>query len=165
MPRPFRSLLVLALALLAAACDSDATGPADLRLVGVWSAGPTPMSVSSGTPVPGFYVYTLSFDPAGGYLWEAAVYGGPGARPEERTAYVRVSGTVTAEGSELRFHPTFSVARSRTGQTPAPLLAVPGAGDARGASYLLVGNRMVMGIDQGGGRTAGQVNFRRAHAK
>ena len=144
MKRCLRLLPALAAALVAA-CDSDATGP-DLRLVGTWTAGPTPVSVSSGASVPGFYVYTLRFDETGGYHWEAAVYGSPEARRTDLLAVVQVSGEVAAEDGELRFHPTFSMARSVTGSTPEALFPVPVAGPRTDTGYLYAGDRLLVSL-------------------
>jgi hypothetical protein len=150
-----RLLLAAVLAFSAAACDSDATGSTDPRLRGTWSSGPSPVSVSSGAPVAGVYMYTLVFDGVGGYQWEAAAFDGSAAR-RGPVAYVRASGTVTADGKTLRFQPSVSVSRNQHG---GGMIATPlgGPGEVKVEYSLVTGGGLYLRLGQAGDRDAGKV--------
>lgn len=105
--RPLRSLLLLPLLALAAACGNDATAPTDQDLLGTWSIEPTPALLPDG----GIRQMTVQFGPDGGYTMETATYSpGVGLRP---VSYGKWMGSVSTAGGALRFHPAGAVSLGR----------------------------------------------------
>jgi hypothetical protein len=108
--RPTRILLALAAALSLAACGDDATSPTDADLLGTWSVQPSDGLI----PGAGVREMTVRFGPDGGFQMETATFAGSAASPG-LLAYGRTVGSVSAEGGQLRFHPSGGVSLDRRG--------------------------------------------------
>lgn len=135
-----RALLSLALLAAAAACGTPTTAPTDRDLVGTWTLVPT-ASVIPGT---GLEQMTVEFGPQGAFSVEAAHYGvSPDARGP--LTYSHATGSVQAEGGELRFHPAggVSLARSQHAEAQAPIFS-PASWGQKPVAYQVLGNQLVL---------------------
>lgn len=130
-----------ALLALTAACGDGATAPTDADLVGTWTIAPTPTLLPGGD----VQAMTVHFGTTGAYTletttWTATMPGGP-------VSVGTQSGSVSAAGGELRFHPSSAVSVGRRGGLRATGNGFDLAGwdPSNGtASYQVVGNHLVL---------------------
>jgi hypothetical protein len=131
---------LLALAAASAACGDGATAPTDADLMGTWTITPTATALPGG----GLQQMTVHFGARGEYSLETSTWRSP-VSPAP-LSFGTQSGSVTAEGGQLRFHPSSAVSVGHKSGLRATGngFDLVGLDLTRSVAYEVVGNHLVL---------------------
>jgi hypothetical protein len=130
---------LLALAAASAACGDGATAPTDADLTGTWTITPTATALPGGD----LQQMTVHFGARGEYSLEASTWSPVSPAP---VSFGTQAGSVTAEGGQLRFHPSSAVSvGKRSGlRATGNGFDLVGLDLTRSVAYEVVGNHLVL---------------------